>query len=96
LSEPKAHVFIDPPSRPHSQEKFAKAVAKHGVHLDPRSQLLFHGRRFFINGERLDATSDALPALRRLADQRHLSPMQLGGDLLQALYEWYRSGYLKL
>lgn len=96
LSEPKAHVFFDPPRRPLSPARFAQAVAKKGIRLDPRSQLLFRGRRFFMNGERLDAPADACPTLRRLADQRQLLPVSLQEGLLEILYEWYCAGYLVL
>jgi len=96
LSEPKAHVFFDPPARPLSASRFAQAVAKTGVRLDPRSQLLFRGKKFFINGEKLEATPGMLPLLRKLADRRQLPPMPLHGDLAATLYDWYRAGFLAL
>jgi 50S ribosomal protein L16 3-hydroxylase len=96
LSEPKAHVFFDPPARPLPASRFVHAVAKTGVRLDPRSQLLFRGRKFFINGEKLEATPEMLPLLRKLADRRQLPPMPLHGDLAATLYDWYRAGFLAL
>jgi 50S ribosomal protein L16 3-hydroxylase len=96
LSEPKAHVFFDPPARPYSPSRFAQAAAKKGVRLDPRSQLLFRGRQFFINGERLDAAPELVPPLRELADQRRLAPFSVQNKLLEVLYDWYRAGYLIL
>lgn len=96
LSEPKAHVFFDPPRRPLSPARFAQAVARKGIRLDPRSQLLFRGRRFFINGEALDVPSEAAAVLRQLADRRQLPPTLLSGGLLAILHDWYGAGYLAL
>lgn len=94
LSEPKAHIFFEPPARPLSPARFAKAVATNGLHLDPRSQLLFRGRHFFINGERLDASPALSPHLRKLANLRRLPPTPLEGPLLEILHDWYSAGFL--
>ena len=94
LSEPKAHVFFDPPRRPLSIAAFAARIAKTGVELDARSQCLFRGRTFFMNGERTEASPAMLPTLRRLADRRRLDPAGIGEDLLTLLHVWYAAGYL--
>jgi len=94
LSEPKAHVFFDPPQRPLKPVAFAKAVAKQGLRLDPRSQLLFRGRTFYMNGERLEPTPEIFNTLQSLADRRHLPPTSVTEPLLPILHEWYISGYL--
>src|SRR5919106_4561412 len=47
LSEPKAHVVFEP--RP-----VRRALARSIVRLDPRTRLLYSGRRFFINGETIE------------------------------------------
>ncbi len=94
LSEPKSHVFYDPPERPLKPAAFAKAAAKKGLRLDPRSQLLFRGSTFYMNGERLEANPKILTALQTLADQRHLPPTQIDADLLEVVHEWYVAGYL--
>lgn len=96
LSEPKAHIFFDPPARLLSPARFAMAVEKNGLALDPRSQLLFRGRRFFINGEGLDVPRDSSPLLRELADRRALPPTALQGEILDILHDWYSAGYLIL
>ena len=44
LSEPKPSVFFDPPARPRSRPAFAADAAKHGLHLNPRTQLLYDDR----------------------------------------------------
>lgn len=94
LSEPKAHVFFDPPSRPMKPAAFAKAVATRGLRLDPRSQLLFRGHAFFMNGERLDAGEEARELLTSLADRRALAPLSPPPSLLASLHEWYVAGYV--
>lgn len=96
LSEPKAHVFFDPPSRPLTLRRFSTATMKNGVRLDSRSQLLFRGRQFFINGERLDADAPLAAPLRELANRRQLPPVAMHNKLLQVLYEWYLSGFVIL
>jgi len=43
LSEPKQHIFFDPPDHPLSQNRFKTRCSTHGVHLALQSQLLFKG-----------------------------------------------------
>lgn len=72
LSEPKGHVFFEPPARPLAPARFAAQCRSAGLRLDPRSRLLFSGTMFFLNGEALDVPGEARPAMRRLADERAL------------------------
>jgi 50S ribosomal protein L16 3-hydroxylase len=94
LSEPKAHIFFDPPRRPMKPATFAKAAAKQGLRLDPRSQLLFRGHIFYMNGERLESPPEIFNTLLSLADRRRLPPVPASEPLLSLLYGWYVSGYL--
>jgi 50S ribosomal protein L16 3-hydroxylase len=98
LSEPKSHVYFDPPARPKSLAAFTKAIQKHGVALDARSQLLFRGDVFFMNGERLEASPALRAMLRDLADQRYLLPGECaheqGREMIALLHVWYQAGYL--
>jgi 50S ribosomal protein L16 3-hydroxylase len=98
LSEPKAHVYFDPPERPKSLAAFAKAIQKAGVALDSRSQMLFRGNTFFINGERLEASPALSSMLRGLADKRYLMPGECmheqSEEMIVLLHVWYRAGYL--
>lgn len=96
LSEPKPHVFFDPPRRPLSFAAFARRAAKQGVALDARSQLLFRGRAFFINGERVELDAAGARALRGLADRRELPAGACAETLMPLLHDWYRAGYLTL
>jgi 50S ribosomal protein L16 3-hydroxylase len=98
LSEPKSHVFFDPPARPKSLAAFAKTIEKHGVALDARSQMLFRGNAFFINGERLEASPGITSMLIKLADKRYLEPgdcsHEQSSEMITLLHLWYQAGYL--
>jgi 50S ribosomal protein L16 3-hydroxylase len=98
LSEPKSHVFFDPPARPKSLAAFAKTIEKHGVALDSRSQMLFRGNAFFINGERLEASPGITSMLIKLADKRYLEPgdctHEQSSEMITLLHLWYQAGYL--
>ena len=98
LSEPKPHVYFDPPYRPKSLTAFTKAVQKTGLALDARSQMLFRGEAFFLNGERVEASTAMQPTLKALADKRFLLPgecgQEQGQEMLALLYLWYQAGFL--
>lgn len=65
--------------------------------LDPRTQLLYAGARFFINGEAFAPRASQRGALRALADRRRAPGRLLARAGLQALIsEWQRAGYLRL
>lgn len=99
LSEPKSHVVFEPP-RAMSLPAFHKRLQKQGIALDGKSQLLFHGTRFFINGEMIEARPDELAMLQQLADRRRLPPavfadMLLDMMLVERLHTWYAAGYVQ-
>ncbi len=97
LTEPKPHVYFDPPERPLSARRFADLAARRGVCLSLKTQMLFHGAAVFVNGERLRASGADRTALVRLADERRLDGIDPeAGELIDLLYEWYRAGYLEL
>jgi 50S ribosomal protein L16 3-hydroxylase len=74
LSEPKAHVFFEPPRRPLPPAAFTARCREAGLALDARSRLLFSGTMFFLNGEALEVPAESRAAMRRLADARALPP----------------------
>ena len=97
LTEPKAHIIFERPVRPLSEAAFARRAARAGIALDLRSQMLFRGRLFFINGERHDAAGAPARLLRRLADRKSLAPpLELDAAATRLLYPWYRAGYILL
>ena len=96
LTEPKPHVVFERPRRI-SQDKFRERLQAKGVHLDLKSQMLFHGGTVFMNGEPVDVGDAALPHMVALADRRVLAPeTELPADALGLLHQWYEAGYLEL
>jgi 50S ribosomal protein L16 3-hydroxylase len=90
LTEPKAHVTFRAGSK-------RRPLARSMVRLDPRTQLLYVGRRFFLNGETLTPSARDAGALRTLADRREMAGEDLVRPALAELvYEWQRLGYLHL
>jgi 50S ribosomal protein L16 3-hydroxylase len=84
LSSPKPHVVF---RRSRTQGK--------QVRLDPRTQLLYTGNRFFLNGESVGVPKKAVPGLKALADRRH-SDLRRLAPLAGLIAQWRRAGYLHL
>lgn len=67
------------------------------IELDPKTQLLYSGARFFINGEPFSARPSQRKVLRELADRRRLGGRALArAGLERLILEWRRSGFLRL
>jgi 50S ribosomal protein L16 3-hydroxylase len=86
LSEPKSHVVFH-------GKKSRRFAAGPQVHLDPKTQLLYSGSRFFLNGEQIAVPAAARARLRKLADERLLSGT-LASPLRSLIDRWRRLGYL--
>jgi len=95
LSEPKPNVLFDPPEAPLSRAAFNKQANRAGVALNPKSRLLFTGKRFFINGEAFTPAADEAVALQHLADRRRLAP-PWPATLRKRFYDWYAAGWLEI
>ncbi|HUN91685.1 MAG TPA: cupin domain-containing protein [Burkholderiaceae bacterium] len=102
LSEPKAHIVFDRPTRGISASAFASALERRGVVADPRTRMLYAGSRFAINGEATIATPALAPPLRELANRRRL-PRGDGSagratttTLSETLRIWYLAGWIHL
>ncbi len=99
LSEPKPDVVFDA-NKKISLTNFTKSLAKHGITLDLKSQMLFTGNTFYLNGEAVALNGDSAKILTRLADLRTLRADDLNNNLttdealLQQLHEWYLAGFL--
>lgn len=93
LTEPKPHVFFDPPDRPLDKAVFSRRARQCGVRLAAQSKLLFRGEWFFLNGESFRTITNEMQIL---ADLRRLSPQQIGNQILPQLYEFYLEGFLLL
>jgi|SRR5687768_3638777 50S ribosomal protein L16 3-hydroxylase len=82
LSAPKPQVVFEPGN--------ARGAL---VRLDPKSQLLYYGTRFFMNGESFSHRRSDL--LRALADKRALEAARLA-PLAGLIRQWQRAGYVQL
>ena len=96
LSEPKPHVYFDPPGRRMPLAKFRSAVAKSGLRLDLRTQMLFTRDDLYLNGERIGFAGLDANLLKQLADSRHLPPCELPAETAARLHEWLGYGYLEI
>jgi 50S ribosomal protein L16 3-hydroxylase len=97
LSAPKPQVVFSPPRRPFPPARFASRSRARGVRLDPRTRMLFRGRDYFVNGERVEAPERARRLLSRLANERSLPPAErMPGPLLELLRAWYLAGWLRV
>jgi 50S ribosomal protein L16 3-hydroxylase len=103
LTEPKPHVFFEPPRRALSLHVFTRRALRAGVALALKTQMLYAGSAMFINGESVPVDSGGAASrrlrarLHELADARRLQPSHEDPAALFAhLYAWYRAGYLSL
>ncbi len=99
LSEPKPDVVFDP-NKKTSLTNFSKNLAKYGIALDLKSQMLFSGNTFYLNGEAVTFSGESANMLTKLADRRLLSADDVSNShstdemLLKQLHEWYLAGFL--
>lgn len=97
LSEPKPHVFFDAPA-PISKQDFMKTCATSAIALDLRSQLLFSGPQFYLNGEPFVVPESLIHTMKALADTRILKTDEVDKTQHQALadclYPAYEAGYI--
>ncbi|HET7366202.1 MAG TPA: cupin domain-containing protein [Burkholderiales bacterium] len=87
LSVPKPHVV------------FHAGRARRGgtVRLDSKSQLLYRGAHFFMNGDPLAVPRRSVAALQRFADAREASSSALArAGLGRLISEWQRRGYVRV
>lgn len=99
LSDPKADVVFDA-NKKMSLRVFSEKLAKLGIALDLKSQMLFFDASFFMNGEVVTFTGESARLLKVLADKWKLTASDFAESkaqddiLLQQLYDWYLAGYL--
>ena len=99
LSEPKPDVVFGP-NKKTSLTNFNKNLAKYGIALDLKSQMLFSGNTFYLNGEVVTFSGESANILTKLADRRLLSADDVSNShitdetLLKQLHEWYLAGFL--
>ena len=86
-------------SMPKPQVVFEPARPRRGaiVRLDPKSQLLYRGARFFMNGDALRVPARAVAALRIFADERSAATAALArAGLGRLISDWQRRGYVRV
>ena len=92
LSTPKQNIVFTPPKGTAPRD-----IDKAMVRLHPKTQMLYQGARFFINGEMLVPRPIQRRALAALADQRHApGPALARAGVRRLILDWYRAGYLLL
>lgn len=95
LTEPKPHVVFRHPRRL-AAEQFRQRVARQGIRLDLKSQMLYCAGSVYINGEQVTPGDADLHWLQQLADRRALPPAaELPETTWQLLQQWYLAGYLE-
>ena len=83
LTQPKPHVVFRPAGG-------SGALLR----LDPKTQLLYSGGRFYINGESFSLPRRDRRAMRELADRRELPASRLASRS-RLIAEWLRAGWLR-
>ncbi len=104
FTEPKAHVFFDPPDALLGVRAFRSAIQKRGIELDLRTRLLYDaaGKQFYVNGEYINAAGFAAADIalwQKLADERVLLLPRLTSatdNAIERLHAAYCDGYLHL
>jgi len=97
LSTLKPHVSFAPRRRTLARRAFARRLARADAVLDRKTQLLYLGRRFYLNGDALEPRPAQRAPLAALADARRIAGRSLvRGGLLELASEWYHDGVLHL
>ena len=97
LTEPKMHVVFQRAQPALTKSAFLRRAQRDGVQLDLKTQMLYVGVLFFMNGESVQVTGRAQESMRELADRRRLQRVDSSQrGLATLLHEWYRAGYLQL
>ena len=84
LTQPKPHVVFRP-----------TRAGGAWVRLDAKTQLLYCGGRFFINGDTFSLPGRDRRAMRQLADRREVRAARLAWQA-KLIGEWRRAGYVHL
>ena len=92
LSEPKPGVWFDPVETSTSAASEASAVR-----LDRRTRMLYDAHHVFVNGESFRIGGRDARLIRRLADTRQLSAIdvrRLSNQAQEVLHDWIDAGWL--
>jgi 50S ribosomal protein L16 3-hydroxylase len=86
LTTPKPHVVF-------RRRRADRTLTRSRVVLDPKTQLLYSGETFFMNGESFSVPRGVRKPLRHLADKRS-GPGTALLRLAPLIAQWHRAGYL--
>ncbi len=98
LTEPKPHVSFEPQAVL-SFAKFSVEIKKRGLKMALKSQMLFTGGAFFMNGEALEIPRGMRKLFMFFADHRHLPPELLrtaDKACFRIFYDWYEAAYIEI
>jgi 50S ribosomal protein L16 3-hydroxylase len=90
LTEPKARVWFDAPTR--------HVTLSGGLVLDRRTRMMYDARHVFINGESFRAGGRDARLLRQLSDRRYLGAAEvarLSAEARATLDDWADAGWLQ-
>lgn len=96
LTEPKAHIFFDPPQAL-SATRFQQLLQKNDVRLAVKTQMLYYADQFFINGVSIAPGTD-IKTLRILTDKRMLDRLHcqsLSRATVGLLHDWHSAGWIE-
>jgi 50S ribosomal protein L16 3-hydroxylase len=97
LTEPKTEVVFERPIHALDRRRFLARAQRQGLSLDLKTQMLYMGALFFINGETAQVSGRARDTLRELANHRYLASVDsTQRGLATLLHEWYLAGYLRI
>ncbi|HEU4709885.1 MAG TPA: cupin domain-containing protein [Methylophilaceae bacterium] len=95
LTAPKADVVFELPDFM-EEAAFRQRLQREGLQLARKSQLLFHGGSFFMNGDQVELPASSQSILRDFADERRMLPSsEPEAALASQLYAWYLDGYVE-
>ena len=97
LSDPKPDVYFDPPATPMSRAAFARAIVRHGVTLDRRTQWLYDDAAMYLNGAASPWPEGSRQSLAALANLRGLDARDVAAltpAAINFLHDGYRHGFL--
>ena len=97
LTEPKPDLVFAP-ARKISKADFTNKLAQKSLHLNLKSQMLFHADNFYLNGEKLGVPSTIITEIREFSDTKTLNTPALSAKihaaLCDVLYDAYLSGFI--
>jgi 50S ribosomal protein L16 3-hydroxylase len=100
LTEPKPHIFFDPPDAVLGSGAFRQAAIRNGVALDLRTRFLYSAELFFMNGSEFPVDAADVELFRLLADTRRLTAgiaaVGRGKTFYANLYRAYCDGFLQI